>query len=119
MLTICGQTFGEVFAALADRKELSSSETAAARKMAEWFAAYEQVQAEATEATVVTGDRGAYDRAETAMSSLRRCQPWRGTLLVGEGETRTDTRYARVGRIQFTIAPHTNGATMNVGIDRV
>jgi hypothetical protein len=114
MLSIQGQTFSQVFANLAADGRLDGPERDAARKVADWYAEHERLDALCSEAAD-SGDHASWQKASNAVSRHWHAKPFHGSHLA---ERPQEFRTLTVGDVKFTVAPYTTGATMNVGIDR-
>jgi hypothetical protein len=103
-----------VFANLATDERLDDRERAAARKVADWYAEYERLDALSSEAAD-SGDHASWQRASDAEDRHWHRKPFHGSHLCEQPQ---EFRTLTVGDVKFTVAPYTTGATMNVGTDR-
>jgi hypothetical protein len=114
MLSIPGTTLSEVFANLATRTELNTTERQAALILANWLDRYEQVKRRQAEACQ-KGDHTGWQLASHDEWHLLDVRPYGGTGL--HPSNFQEWRTFIVGRVKFRVQPYTTGATMNVGID--
>ena len=116
MLSITGQTFGEVFANLVQHDALDDTERTAAQHVAAWLASWEKAEHEYIEACQ-NGNHAAWETASEERARLRRSMPFAGSGLWVESPR--EWRTFIVGSVKFRVFPYTTGPTMNVGVDRV
>lgn len=115
MLSINGQTFGEVFTNLSTDERLGVHERDAARKAADWYAEHDRLSVLCSEAAN-SGDHATWQEASDAASHHWHAKPFHGSHL---SERPQEFRTLTVGDVKFTVFPYTTGATMNVSVNRL
>jgi hypothetical protein len=116
MLSIEGQTLGEVFLDLVTHEATDDVEQSAARHVARWLTAWEAAEYASAKACQ-EGDKSAWDAASEEQATLRRSMPFSGSGPWAESPS--EWRTFVVGSVKFRVYPYTTGATMNVGISRI